>query len=172
MLTRSSDPYIALLNYRATPLPWCQRSPAELLMGRRLRTRIPQVREQLVPRWPYLEKFRELNKKFKKKQKRDFDQRHRAKSLEDIPDDTKVWITSEGDRVDGRVISPANSPRIYIVDTPTGVVRRNHQHLNIAPRKPEKSEPETNTEPSQPDNNSVPNRIVTRSQTGTLNQTP
>ena len=33
MLKQSTDPYLAILNYRATPLPWCKLSPAELLMG-------------------------------------------------------------------------------------------------------------------------------------------
>jgi hypothetical protein len=169
LLKRASDPYLALLNYRATPLPWCQRSPAELLMGRPLRTCIPQIKEQLVPKWSYLVEFRSLNQKFKQKQKRDFDKRHRAHSLEDIPEDTRVWITSEGDHVEGRVVSPANSPRSYVVDTPTGVVRRNRQHLNVAPEKSEDSESESNkpsTEQSQP------NRIVTRSQTGTVVKPP
>ena len=36
LLEHSSDPHMALLSYRATPLPWCGLSPAELLMGRRL----------------------------------------------------------------------------------------------------------------------------------------
>ena len=76
MLKQSKDPYVALLNYRATPLPWCKRSPAELLMGRRLRTRIPRLPEQLQPTWSYLEEFRKLNQKFKARQKRDFDKRH------------------------------------------------------------------------------------------------
>jgi len=30
---RSGDPHMALPNYRATPLPWCNLSPTELLMG-------------------------------------------------------------------------------------------------------------------------------------------
>ena len=169
LLKRASDPYLALLNYRATPLPWCQRSPAELLMGRPLRTCIPQVKEQLVPKWPYLVEFRSLNQKFKLKQKRDFDKRHRAHSLEDIPEDTKVWITSEGDHVEGRVVSPANSPRSYVVDTPTGVLRRNRQHLNVAPERSEDSEPESN---EQSTGQSQPSRIVTRSQTGTVVKPP
>ena len=97
---------------------------------------------------------------------------NRTQSLEDIPEDTKVWITSEGDRVEGRVVSPAKSPRSYVVDTPTGVVRRNRQHLNVDPEKTENPEPETNTEQSQPQSQTEPNRIVTRSQTGTVVKPP
>ena len=36
------DPMLALLNYRSTPLS-CGKSPAELLMNRQLRNRLPQV---------------------------------------------------------------------------------------------------------------------------------
>ena len=38
------DIYMALLSYRATPLPWCGLSPAELLMGRKIRTDVPQLK--------------------------------------------------------------------------------------------------------------------------------
>ena len=43
LLNNSTDQHSALLSYRATPLPWCGRSPAELLMGRCIRTDIPQT---------------------------------------------------------------------------------------------------------------------------------
>ena len=33
LLSTGDDPNLSLLNYRATPLPWCGVSPAELLMG-------------------------------------------------------------------------------------------------------------------------------------------
>ena len=43
LLEQTTDPYLALLTYRATPFPWCGLSPAELLMGQRLKTDVPQV---------------------------------------------------------------------------------------------------------------------------------
>ena len=36
LLKEATDLQMALLIYRATPLPWCSLSPAELFMGRRL----------------------------------------------------------------------------------------------------------------------------------------
>ena len=78
LLRDSTDPCLSLLSYRATPLPWCGVSPAELLMGRQIRSDLPQTREKLTPQWPYLSDFRARNHEFKERQKRDFDQRHRT----------------------------------------------------------------------------------------------
>ena len=49
LLKESRDPYMALLTYRTTPLPWCSLTPAELLMGRKVRGSLPQVKEKLNP---------------------------------------------------------------------------------------------------------------------------
>ena len=57
-LKDSNDPHIALLTYRATSLPWCGISPAELLMGRKLRTNVPESEVNFTPQWPNLQKFR------------------------------------------------------------------------------------------------------------------
>lgn len=43
LLADACDPHLALLNYRSTPLQWCNVSPCELLMGRMVRTCLPQV---------------------------------------------------------------------------------------------------------------------------------
>ena len=106
------DPSIALLSYRSTPLPWYGRSPAELLMGRNLRSTVPQTTES---QWPYLPEFQKINETFRRKQKQDHDHRHRARDLPDIPDNTNVWVTHQ---TTGRTVTQDNTPRSYIVETP------------------------------------------------------
>ena len=92
LLENSTDPHMALLSYRATPLSSCDLSPAELLMGRRIRTDVPQLKKLFVPSWPYLKKFRETDEQYKQKQKQYYDQRHRARQLPSLPDGTAVWV--------------------------------------------------------------------------------
>ena len=41
LLQNAKDPYMALLSCRATPMQWCNLSPAELLQGCRIRTDVP-----------------------------------------------------------------------------------------------------------------------------------
>lgn len=88
---------MALLTYRSTLFPWCNLSPAQLLMGRQLRTTLPLVDDQLKPKWPYLLEFESRNAEFKRRQKEDHDSRHGAKEMGDIPDNTDVWVTSGSD---------------------------------------------------------------------------
>ena len=70
MILKSDDPYFAIMSYRSTTHPWCNLSPAELLMGRRIKT-IPLTKQLLTPNWSYLPEFRENNKMFKESQKID-----------------------------------------------------------------------------------------------------
>jgi len=71
--------YMALLSYRTTPLPWCNLTPAELLMGRQLKTDVPLTKELLIPSWPHLTDFAEKDRRCKEKQKKDFDRHHNAR---------------------------------------------------------------------------------------------
>ena len=123
LLNQSNDPYMALLTYRSTPLPWCNFSPSELLMGRRLRTTLPIIQDQLTPLWPYLDTFRDSNEQFKQRQKADYDRRHRTYPLPPIPNDTEVWVTSGTTPSPGRVTAHSSTPRSYIVETPQGEMR-------------------------------------------------
>ena len=65
MVQKSTEPYKVLLSYRATSFPWCNLSPAELLMGCRVCTHVPQLASQLVPQWHYLQDFCDKEAKFK-----------------------------------------------------------------------------------------------------------
>lgn len=168
LLQPSSDIYMALLSYRATPLPWCQLSPAELLMGRCIRTPVPQTDDQLVPKWPYLQEFKKRNREFKERQEKDFNRRHRVQELPALPNDSEVWITSDGgDPRPGRIVSPANTPRSYLVDTPSGRVRRNRHHLTIVPNHSPVTEDNTSQQEPSPQHAQLARKIMTRSQTGT-----
>ena len=166
LMKRSDDPYMALLTYRSTSLPWCNFSPSELLMGRRLRTTLPIVPDQLTPSWPYLNKFQELNEQFKERQKVDYDRRHRTHPLPSIPNDTEVWVTSGTIPSPGRVTAHSSAPQSYIVDTPQGEMRRNRLHLNVVPNGQSAVNDSSTTSPVNT------NRPVTRSVTGTAVHPP
>ena len=49
LLKNVKDPYLALMSYRATLLPWCNLFPAQLLMGRRIRTVVREADGVLIP---------------------------------------------------------------------------------------------------------------------------
>ena len=168
LLKRSDDPYMVLLTYCSTPLQWCNFSPAELLMGRRLRTTLPILHKQLTPPWPYLDEFQELNEQFKQKQKIDYNRRHCTHPLPPIPENAEVWITSGSSPMSGRVTVNANTPRSCIVDTLQGEMRRNRLHLSVVPNGDPPTQNRIDTDMSQ----ETSHRPVTRSVTGTAIHPP
>ena len=96
-------------------------------------------------------------------QKENYDKSHKAKDLPPLQPKSEVWITSGAEPTRGRVVSDADTPRSYMVNTPTGLVRRTRQHLNIVPEQTQTDQsevPESTQEvPRSP--------IRTRSRTGT-----
>ncbi|KAL5479382.1 hypothetical protein EMCRGX_G022901 [Ephydatia muelleri] len=135
LLLDAEDPFLALLNYRATPFPWCGLSPAELLFGRQIRTTLPQAVSQLTPDWAHLKQFRIKEQQFKCRQKADYDRRHRTRLLSDLQHNTEVRVATEKKLTKGHVLSKANTPRSYIIETPDGrTLRRNCHHLMVVPR--------------------------------------
>ena len=73
LLRDTPDPYLVLLSYRSTPLPWCDKSPSELLMGRRVRTDVQQTDEHFIPDWQFLSEFRKKDEEYKRKQTKSYD---------------------------------------------------------------------------------------------------
>ena len=138
---------MALLSYRSTPFPWCGLSPAELLMGRRIRANMPIQKDLLI--------------EFKDRQKKDFDCRHRTQSLPALPDETEVWVTTGNQPIPGQIVT---TPRSYVVSTPSGEIRRNRSHLNPIPHSDNRTE--------EPDPITTTRVIQTRSRTGTAIHPP
>ena len=130
LLKKEKEPYLALLNYRATPLLQGQ-SPAELLMHRKLRTRIPAVR--VDPSTSKDAEFREKDKIIKDRMKRNFDQRHRARPLPPVKEGQSVRVKTptETDAVVLRSV-PGSNQRSVPLQTENGrVTSRNRSQLRF-----------------------------------------
>ena len=54
ILNKYSDPHLALLSYRTTPLPCGQLNPAQILLEHTLKTGLPQIPAVYQPEWQYL----------------------------------------------------------------------------------------------------------------------
>ena len=107
LLSKSSDSYLALLAYRSTPLPWCGYSPAELLMGRKLRSEIPQHPNIFNPEWSYLPEFQNKDWELKGCQKTDYDHHHRVRSQETLAPTEAVWVHTQDRTNPGCTFGPA-----------------------------------------------------------------
>ena len=176
LLKHTADPYMVLPSYRSTPLPWCNYSPAELLMGKKVKTDIPQTASHLTPQWHFLPDFQQMDKEFKEKQKQNYDCHHRVRQADSLPVDSPVWVTTGNRQIPGRVISNASAPRSYLVTTSSGPVRRNRRHLHErldntddnASNILDNYATDTTTLNAEPERD----RIMTRTQTGTTIRPP
>lgn len=117
-----SDPYLALLSYRAAPLE-CGLSPAELLMNRRLRTTLPCYTD-IKPNTGIQKKLE--NMKWKQKQR--FDKS--TKPLSPLAKDDVVRIQDQDAWNRKATVLQEVGPRSYEVKTEEGhVLRRNRRSL-------------------------------------------
>ena len=150
----NEDPYLALLNHRATPSTTDGLSPASKLMNRELITRLSSMKPSVSNTNNHDTRMKLQAKK--KKQKEFYDRK--AKDLPTIPTgstvrlhDGKVW------KKKAKVISKSRMPRSYNVETESGkVLRRNRQHL-LATKEPFVPKPEIVDDfvsPSNPDHDS------------------
>uniref|UniRef100_A0A3Q1F5U6 Integrase catalytic domain-containing protein n=1 Tax=Acanthochromis polyacanthus TaxID=80966 RepID=A0A3Q1F5U6_9TELE len=122
----AGDPYIALVEYRNTPLESVGLSPAQMLMGRRLKTKLPESTSLLTP-----ERALNVHKQLKAKQakqKKYYDQH--AKPLPELHKGENVRMHF-GDKWKPAVVLEKHiQPRSYVVSTSESrMLRRNRRHL-------------------------------------------
>jgi transposase InsO family protein len=150
LLGKKGDPYKALLAYRSTPLQ-IGYSPAELLMGRLLRSTVPTTRAQREPRVPDLTSVRARDQQSKARQKRNHDAHHGARELPPLKPGDQVWIPQR--QREGEVEDEV-APHSYNVDTGGDTVRRNRRALIRLPNAesdatPEELSEQTDAEPGE-----------------------
>lgn len=136
-ILRHNDPLIALMCYRSTPCTTTGFSPAELIMGRKIRTTLPTLEKNLQPKWPNKKEVKQRDAGQKAKQAFYYDHRHGTKPLPPLHpgdavltklDQEKAWATPA-------IISKESViPRSYLAATTQGaVLRRNRRHLRLEP---------------------------------------
>lgn len=127
------DPLIALMCYRSTPCTTTGVSPAELLMGRKIRTTLPTLEKNLRPKWPNRKTVEHKDAGEKEKQAFYYNRGHAARPLPPIRPGDAVFAKLDQEKawVAPAVVSEESvTPRSYLINTPQGVVlRRNRRHL-------------------------------------------
>ncbi|XP_034023466.1 uncharacterized protein K02A2.6-like [Thalassophryne amazonica] len=136
-ILKQADPVLALMIYRSTPCSSTGFSPAELLMGRKIRTTLPTLEKNLRSWWPSRAAVKEKDDREKAKQAYYYNRRHGARSLPVLQpgdvvrsklDHEKSWSRS------AVVSGESTTPRSLVIKTQQGAeLRRNRRHLRPEP---------------------------------------
>ena len=127
---------LALLAYRSTPHASTGFSPAQLLMGRRIQSRLPTLPSALQPKWPNSDVISEKDRLAKESYTRFYNRKHGAKPLTQFEGGERVRIKTDAQKVWGNptVVVRADTPRSYIVQSPDGsTFRCKQRHLQEIP---------------------------------------
>jgi transposase InsO family protein len=123
-----TDPYLALLAYRNTPVNEKLGSPTQRLFGRRTKTTLPTSTTLLEPKIIEPKIVKETLHKNKEKQKQYFDHHTKELSVLQLGDNVR-YETNTGLKA-AVVIEKRKEPRSYMIRTSNGfVLRRNRKHL-------------------------------------------
>ncbi len=124
LMRKSDNIWLALLEYRNSPIAGCTFTPAQILMGRALRSIIPVMNENLQP--CTIDPQMQL-KVQKNRQKFYYDRG--AKPQEELKEGEIVRIRRDRHWYPAQVINKAPEPRSYWVQHNGTNLRRNRRHL-------------------------------------------
>lgn len=125
---------VMLLEYRNTPLSGVGLTPAQLLMSRRTRTKLPMTQKLLHPQLhkDVTGSLTERQLKHKKQHDRQVKEKRAFHSQD------RVLLWKDGQWTPAEVVKPAGTPRSYWVrDENNGILRRNSIHLRKSNLHPE-----------------------------------
>uniref|UniRef100_A0A8C4RHI8 Gypsy retrotransposon integrase-like protein 1 n=1 Tax=Erpetoichthys calabaricus TaxID=27687 RepID=A0A8C4RHI8_ERPCA len=138
-----SDFYKSLLIYRSTPLEHGA-SPAQLLMGRRLRSNLPM--KQTLLKSGMEDKVRKVKENINRKQKIYFDRGTRILPELEIGEEVRIKDSSTNTWNLQGAVKEQIDPRSYIVETSDGtVLRRNRRDIVVDKTSKEPSKVSTET---------------------------
>ena len=112
---KAQDPCKVRLNYRNTPLEGIGLPPAQLIMGRRVKTSLPTHADLLKTH--RAQEVKDHFQKRKLKEKVYYD-KHSGKELPPLNNGEKVTLQHGNKWVPATVIGKHHTPRSYIVQTP------------------------------------------------------
>ena len=124
-ILKQDDPFLALMSYRAAASDTTGYSPAQLLMGRPIRTCLPSLPGNLMPAWPNPDEVRVTDNKTKKSYAKFYNNRHGAKPLHPLNPGDQVLLKldhQKGWNTEGKVLEKLSSPCSYTVETSGSVV--------------------------------------------------
>ena len=133
---KNDDRYLALLDYRTTPLPEIDLSPAQLLMGRRLRNKLPMMESLLQPASNNQQEISRYLENTKESQRK-YHVLHASREMKELQPGTKVcmqpWTNSKVWKP-ATIVKHHHTPRSYVVQAEDGrKYRCNRQHLRVCP---------------------------------------
>ncbi|KAK3108757.1 hypothetical protein FSP39_014959 [Pinctada imbricata] len=127
MLKKATDPYKALLAYRNTNIEDIGMSPAQMFLGRRLKTDLPTTVPLL--RHSHSTEVEDRLKSRKLKQVNDANIKRRNE-LRKLYKSENVIMRHNNQWIPATVVEQHHTPRSYVLQTPDGrKYRRNRQHI-------------------------------------------
>lgn len=166
ILKKNANPYLGLLAYRSAPLR-NGLTPSEILMSRKIRTKLPVLPDNLVPKECNKENLLEKEENYREKYSRNFNNHHRIQKLPVLQTGDKVYVRDQ-ERY-GEVTERLNQPRSYKVLTDTGsVIRRNRRSLIHTGEHSSSLRQDTPTLLSASDDSSKPSEISQNTSTTTV----
>ena len=134
-----TDPFIALMTYRDTAISATGLSPNEIVLGRKVRTRLPCLDKKLQLKPGLTQNITFRDKQVKASYQENYNRRHGVMPLPTLDSGDRVRIKLDSDKswdTKATVQQQEETPRSYTVKTDTGsVIRRNRRHLQLTPGK-------------------------------------